>query len=97
MAMTDTLAGSSTDAAASARRRTGVVRDPSVDAIRIVLLVAVFMLHAMMCGVSMGAGGPVLENALEEQAWFGPVSWICLLYTSPSPRDLSTSRMPSSA
>ena len=24
-------------------------------------------------------------------------SWICLLYTSPSPRDLSTSRMPSSA
>ena len=25
------------------------------------------------------------------------VNWICLLYTSPSPRDLSTSRMPSSA
>ena len=24
-------------------------------------------------------------------------SWGCLLYTSPSPRDLSTSRMPSSA
>ena len=24
-------------------------------------------------------------------------SWNCLLYTSPSPRDLSTSRMPSSA
>ena len=24
-------------------------------------------------------------------------SWLCLLYTSPSPRDLSTSRMPSSA
>ena len=23
--------------------------------------------------------------------------WNCLLYTSPSPRDLSTSRMPSSA
>ncbi len=74
--MTDTLAGSSTDAAASARGRTGVVRDPSVDAIRIVLLVAVFMLHAMMCGVSVGAGGPVLENALEKQAWFGPVSWV---------------------
>ena len=27
----------------------------------------------------------------------GDVSFICLLYTSPSPRDLSTSRMPSSA
>ena len=25
------------------------------------------------------------------------VSYVCLLYTSPSPRDLSTSRMPSSA
>lgn len=76
MAMTDTIAGSSTDAAASARGRTGVVRDQSVDAIRIVLLVAVFALHAMMCGVSVGAAGPVLENALEEQAWFAPVSWV---------------------
>ena len=27
----------------------------------------------------------------------GAVFWDCLLYTSPSPRDLSTSRMPSSA
>ena len=28
---------------------------------------------------------------------YGRLSSICLLYTSPSPRDLSTSRMPSSA
>ena len=28
---------------------------------------------------------------------YGVVSWYCLLYTSPSPRDLCTSRMPSSA
>ena len=27
----------------------------------------------------------------------GRIQWTCLLYTSPSPRDLSTSRMPSSA
>ena len=27
----------------------------------------------------------------------GDLHYICLLYTSPSPRDLSTSRMPSSA
>ena len=27
----------------------------------------------------------------------GELEWSCLLYTSPSPRDLSTSRMPSSA
>ena len=32
---------------------------------------------------------PVLENDTKDI--------ICLLYTSPSPRDLSTSRMPSSA
>ena len=35
-------------------------------------------------------------------SWCGPCrmmapAWRCLLYTSPSPRDLSTSRMPSSA
>lgn len=63
-------------ATASARPRTGVARDTSVDAIRILLLVVVFALHAMMCGVSMGAAGPVLENALEERDWFGPVSWV---------------------
>ena len=28
---------------------------------------------------------------------FSTENWTCLLYTSPSPRDLSTSRMPSSA
>ena len=39
---------------------------------------------------------------LEKENTFGSVtssrnSGVCLLYTSPSPRDLSTSRMPSSA
>ena len=33
-----------------------------------------------------------IEDGLAEDDWEG-----CLLYTSPSPRDLSTSRMPSSA
>ena len=40
----------------------------------------------------------VFQNALAECKtiiWNGPMG--CLLYTSPSPRDLSTSRMPSSA
>ena len=35
------------------------------------------------------------------RTWYAPWSngsaYACLLYTSPSPRDLSTSRMPSSA
>ena len=33
----------------------------------------------------------------QEQAKVARLIKICLLYTSPSPRDLSTSRMPSSA
>ena len=33
----------------------------------------------------------------DEKVWFGVSESTCLLYTSPSPRDLSTSRMPSSA
>ena len=40
----------------------------------------------------------ISSTALEEALW-GDLDWSfsCLLYTSPSPRDLSTSRMPSSA
>ena len=36
-----------------------------------------------------------LNRSLDELDMENPIS--CLLYTSPSPRDLSTSRMPSSA
>ena len=43
----------------------------------------------------------LLENAIDAQASVVSVDieegGVCLLYTSPSPRDLSTSRMPSSA
>lgn len=56
--------------------RTGVVRDPSVDAVRVGLLAVVLVLHATMCGVSVGVDGPVLRNTLEHQGWFGPVSWV---------------------
>ena len=44
------------------------------------------------------------NDALDHTLFHGPpglgkttLAHICLLYTSPSPRDLSTSRMPSSA
>ena len=40
---------------------------------------------------SQFSGNPTGKNVMEG------VSLYCLLYTSPSPRDLSTSRMPSSA
>ena len=39
-------------------------------------------------------GGP---EKIERQHKGGRLTVRCLLYTSPSPRDLSTSRMPSSA
>ena len=40
-----------------------------------------------------------LQESLDERgaARWGEPTYSCLLYTSPSPRDLSTSRMPSSA
>ena len=41
-----------------------------------------------------GGGASALVAAAE---YFGKYDTTCLLYTSPSPRDLSTSRMPSSA
>ena len=61
--------------------------------------------------VLAGAVLPLMLDAYGTSAWpkgwvfiglaalsFLPLSlWACLLYTSPSPRDLSTSRMPSSA
>ena len=41
---------------------------------------------ALVTGASGGIGRAIAEKL-----------YACLLYTSPSPRDLSTSRMPSSA
>ena len=48
-----------------------------------------FLLGESMRGVRF-----LMEYEKAEQAL---KAWGCLLYTSPSPRDLSTSRMPSSA
>ena len=50
-------------------------------------------------GSVVGIGGGSLDGVLFHNALVSVVvgGYICLLYTSPSPRDLSTSRMPSSA
>ena len=51
--------------------------------------------RAAMVGIVIGIITEGLTGAgIVHQIGLGP---LCLLYTSPSPRDLSTSRMPSSA
>ena len=37
------------------------------------------------------------QNLTKDATWPGIKAWLCLLYTSPSPRDRTRSRMPSSA
>ena len=54
------------------------------DALRGLALLNMLAYHAMYDWVYVFG---------HESSWYN----ICLLYTSPSPRDLSTSRMPSSA
>lgn len=51
-------------------------RDPSIDVIRSICLVVVVALHAFMVGVSVGPNGPVLENALDGEAWFPSITWL---------------------
>ena len=51
-------------------------------------------------GRARGINKAVLDRSapsLWNIGFFDTLLWDCLLYTSPSPRDLSTSRMPSSA
>ncbi|MEV7662580.1 acyltransferase [Paenarthrobacter sp. NPDC089316] len=50
-------------------------RDLSIDVVRSLCLIVVVLLHALMVGVSIGPEGPVLENALDGQEWFVPVTW----------------------
>ena len=44
-----------------------------------------------------GSGGPLKANKIKNNQKRKMQSNICLLYTSPSPRDVEESRMPSSA
>ena len=56
--------------------------------------------RAMLAIGYAGWGAGQLENEIMDNAWLlleGDEDLICLLYTSPSPRDQRGSRMPSSA
>ena len=59
-----------------------------------------YMMFLQLDNVSRNFGGLLAVNAIDlsiEQGEIVGLMGACLLYTSPSPRDLSTSRMPSSA
>ena len=58
--------------------------------------VAVYTAHAPDHDYSLVAFAHDLPDELRSDRVIAE-AWDCLLYTSPSPRDLSTSRMPSSA
>ena len=49
--------------------------------------------HGLATAYYLAKEHNITNVAIIEKGWIGG----CLLYTSPSPRDLSTSRMPSSA
>eukprot|EP00831_Metopus_contortus_P083903 TRINITY_DN939_c0_g1_i4.p2 TRINITY_DN939_c0_g1~~TRINITY_DN939_c0_g1_i4.p2 ORF type:complete len:135 (-),score=13.65 TRINITY_DN939_c0_g1_i4:67-471(-) len=55
-----------------------------------------FSTQGDMCAISGGDGLIRVVDIFKPEQSF-TLSYNCLLYTSPSPRDLSTSRMPSSA
>lgn len=52
------------------------MRDGAVDLARAWCLGIVVVLHALMVGVSVGAQGPILENALEGWPGFAPFTWL---------------------
>ena len=58
-----------------------------------------FTITSMMCGAATSLEEIVCFRVLQGicGAAIAPLSQACLLYTSPSPRDGATSRMPSSA
>eukprot|EP00831_Metopus_contortus_P047734 TRINITY_DN38644_c0_g1_i1.p2 TRINITY_DN38644_c0_g1~~TRINITY_DN38644_c0_g1_i1.p2 ORF type:complete len:131 (-),score=33.80 TRINITY_DN38644_c0_g1_i1:69-461(-) len=47
--------------------------------------------------VGPGTKDEEMQVSIGDEVLYGKYAGTCLLYTSPSPRDLSTSRMPSSA
>ena len=53
--------------------------------------------HLSIRGLKFAAQKPTFQVGNADDINEKPMALICLLYTSPSPRDLSTSRMPSSA
>ena len=54
-------------------------------------------LSALLCGFLLGLSTKKSSLIMWSEIFHPSLFYICLLYTSPSPRDRSVSRMPSSA
>ena len=75
-----------------------------MDPLIIAIIVAVFTLIVLFSGIPIAFGLSFVSIALlvafegfQMLDVFAETFYACLLYTSPSPRDISGSRMPSSA
>ena len=70
------------------------------NVIIVVVLIVITLLHRLEQAQqenSAKRARPLLPESAVVLTWQGPSWQICLLYTSPSPRDRQKSRMPSSA
>ena len=75
-------------------------RNPRAGKIRIQATKPLTNQRDLALAYSPGVAEPCLEiekDPLTAALYTSRSNLVCLLYTSPSPRDLSTSRMPSSA
>ena len=89
-----------TDASRAALRRTELTTTGSLAAIFALRMFGLFMLLPVFAvyGAELDGATPLLiGTAIGAYGLMQALLQICLLYTSPSPRDKRQSRMPSSA
>ncbi|MGP4916847.1 acyltransferase family protein [Brachybacterium tyrofermentans] len=51
-------------------------RDPVIDLVRALCVVAIVLLHGLQMGVTVGPYGPVLEYTTVGASWYPPVTWL---------------------
>lgn len=54
----------------------GSQRDAAVDLVRAVCLTIVLVLHISMAGVAVVGGDISITNAVENEGWFAPLTWL---------------------
>ena len=63
----------------------------------VILLILLIPVTVVITGTSLGVAGAIPPLVVGATPFFARLVETCLLYTSPSPRDVEESRMPSSA